>query len=388
MQKLESCMKRIDIVFHDAGGGHRNAATALELVIKQQQRPWDVRLVNFQTVMDSLDVFRKITGVRIQEMYNHILRKGWTRGSTQMLRVLQTTIRVYHRASVKLLSGHWTESRPDLLVSVIPHFNRALFESFRAVAPGKPFVTILTDVADFPPHFWIERQEQFLICGSGRAVEQARSLGYDDAHIFRASGMILHPRFYEPLPQQSRQQQRAEMGLAPDLPTGLVLFGGYGSEAMLYITNRLDRSSQPLQLILLCGRNDSLADRLRRKKGRFPIHVEGFTTRVNEFMDAADFFIGKPGPGSISEALQMKLPVIIECNATTLPQERYNAQWVKENDLGIVLPNFKRVEEAVERMLQPENVTRYHSNVCALNNRAVFEIPGMFEKILEIGEPD
>ncbi|HXN22878.1 MAG TPA: glycosyltransferase [Candidatus Dormibacteraeota bacterium] len=376
-------MKRLDVVFHDAGGGHRNAATALELVIKRQQRSWDVRLVNFQIVMDSLDVFRKVTGIRIQEMYNKILRKGWTLGSTEILRVLQTAIRVYHQASVKLLTDYWAESRPDLLISVIPHFNRALCESFRAAAPGKPFVTVLTDLADFPPHFWIERQEQFLICGSDRAVEQAHALGHDDAHIFRASGMILHPRFYETGPLQPPPQQRIEMGLQPDLPTGLVLFGGYGSEVMLQITDRLSRSSQPLQLILLCGRNDSLATHLREKKWRLPIHVEGFTARVNEFMRAADFFIGKPGPGSISESLEMKLPVIVESNSRTLPQERYNAEWIEEGDLGIVLPNFKEIDKAVEQMLQPENLSRYRSNVRALKNRAVFEIPSIFEQILE-----
>jgi 1,2-diacylglycerol 3-beta-galactosyltransferase len=376
-------MKRLDIVFHDAGGGHRNAATALEIVIKQQQRPWDVRLVNLQTLMDSLDIFRKLTGIRIQEMYNTILRKGWTLGSTAILRVLQTAIRVYHRASVNLLTGYWVESRPDLLISVIPHFNRALYESFRAAAPGKPFVTILTDLADFPPHFWIERQEQFLICGSDRAVEQAHALGHDRAHVFRVSGMILHPRFYEPGPPQPPPQQRVEMGLEPDLPTGLVLFGGYGSEAMLQIASRLNRSAQPLQLILLCGRNDSLVARLRQKKWRFATHAEGFTTRVNEFMRAADFFIGKPGPGSISEALEMKLPVIVESNSRTLPQERYNAQWIAESDLGIVVPNFKEVEKAVEQMLRPENLSRYRSSVRALKNRAVFEIPSILEKILE-----
>ena len=46
--------------------------------------------------------------------------------------------------------------------------------------------------------------------------------------------------------------------------------------------------------------------------------------------------IGKPGPGSISEAVAMKLPVIIERNSWTLPQERYNADWVKERQAGMI----------------------------------------------------
>ena len=51
----------------------------------------------------------------------------------------------------------------------------------------------------------------------------------------------------------------------------------------------------------------------------------------------SDFFIGKPGPGSVSEAVAMRLPVIVERNAWTLPQERYNAEWVLEKQLGLVV---------------------------------------------------
>ena len=82
--------------------------------------------------------------------------------------------------------------------------------------------------------------------------------------------------------------------------------------------------------------------------------MEGFTTKVNMYMQLADFFIGKPGPGSVSEALRMQLPVIVECNAWTLPQERYNAVWVVEKEVGIVLHSFREIVRAVETMIAPE----------------------------------
>ena len=65
--------------------------------------------------------------------------------------------------------------------------------------------------------------------------------------------------------------------------------------------------------------------------------MEGFTSQVPFYMAISDFFIGKPGPGSVSEAVAMKLPVIVERNAWTLPQERYNADWILENHLGLVV---------------------------------------------------
>ena len=377
------CMERIEFGFFDAGGGHRAAATALEMAIRAQQRPWEVQLTNLQELLDSIDILRKYAGIRIQDAYNLMLRNGWTLGSPQLMRVLQLAIRIYHLPTVRMLSTHLEETKPDMLVSFVPHFNRALCEAYGRVFPGRPFVTIITDIADYPPHFWIERQKQFLICGSDKAVAQAKEMGLPEDSVFRASGMILHPRFSDP-PVADRLGMREKLGLRRDLPTGLVLFGGFGSKAMLEIFDKLDRSSLDLQLILVCGRNEKLATELRARKSRMPIFVEGFTTRVNEYMQLADFFIGKPGPGSVSEALAMHLPVIVECNAWTLPQERYNATWVVEKEVGMVLRNFRQIDAAVAKLIDPSTLARYRANAEALHNRAVFEIPAMLEQAFEM----
>lgn len=355
---------------------------ALELAIQREELPWEVRLVNLQELLDPLDILKKYGGIRIQDFYNWMLRSGWTLGSAQLLKVLQLVVGVNHRAAVRLFEAYWKETSPDMVVSFVPHFNRALGESFSNVFPGRPFVTILTDIADYPPHFWIERQPQFLICGSERAVSQARSMGHPDNRIFRASGMILHPRFYDP-PVEDRAVERKRLGLRADLPTGLVLFGGHGSKVMLEIAERIEESHLSLQMIFICGKNDKLAGALRDQKSRYPRFVEGFTTQVNRYMQLADFFIGKPGPGSVSEALAMHLPVIVECNAWTLPQERYNADWILEKEVGVVLPNFRNIGRAVGQISEPRTLARYRANAAALENRAVFEIPGMLQKIFE-----
>jgi 1,2-diacylglycerol 3-beta-galactosyltransferase len=375
-------MQRIEFCFFDAGGGHRAAATALQMSIEAQQRSWDVRLLNIQELLDELDILKKYAGIRIEDYYNWMLRSGWTLGSVYLMKVLQFAIWSRHRATVRVLERHWRETAPDMVVSFIPHFNRAICESFANAYPERPLVTVLTDIADYPPHFWIERQRQYLVCGSERAVQQAREHGHMDNRIFHASGMILHPRFYE-TPVEERVAGSLRLGLRADLPTAVVLFGGYGSQAMLEIANRLDASKLELQLIFICGRNEKLAAALRAGKPRLPRFVEGFTKDVNRYMHLADFFIGKPGPGSVSEALAMKLPVIVACNAWTLPQERYNAEWVVEKDVGVVLRSFDEIVPAVGRMIGPANLARFRANADGLKNQAVFEIPGMLEQILE-----
>ncbi|HTR34406.1 MAG TPA: glycosyltransferase [Bryobacteraceae bacterium] len=366
--------KRLDFVFFDAGGGHRAAANALKGVIEQEKRPWDVRLVNLQEILDQLDIFRKITGIRLQDIYNLMLKKGWTFGSAQLMVVMHWIIRLYHRGQVRMLKKYWAQDRRDLVVSLIPNFNRALRDSL----PETPLVTVLTDLADYPPHFWIERQDQFFICGTEKAVEQAKAMGHPPEHIFQTSGMILRPNFYESV-QLNRDYERKKLGLDPDLRTGLVLFGGQGSSAMLEIAKRVTAKAQ---FIFICGRNEKLAAELKALDTKFPKFVEGFTNEIPYYMHLSDFFIGKPGPGSISEALAMQLPVVVERNAATLPQERYNAEWIREKEVGLVLKSFADIDAGLRELLDPARFSRFRSNAAEIKNRALFEIPDILEQLM------
>jgi hypothetical protein len=101
-----------------------------------------------------------------------------------------------------------------------------------------PYVTILTDFADYPPHFWIEKQPQYFICGTAKAMEQARALGHPPERIFAVSGMILRPIFYQNV-EVNRAAERRQIGLHPDHPTGIIMFGGQGSRVMTDIAERL-----------------------------------------------------------------------------------------------------------------------------------------------------
>src|SRR5690349_934207 len=190
-------MRKLTIVFFDAGGGHRNAAEALKATLETQAQPWDVQLMNLQEQLDSIDVIRRATGIRMQDGYNLILRKGWTRPTPQLLVLLRGLVRFYHGQVVAMLQRYWREHPTDVVLSVIPLFNLALAESLRSAAPQTAFATLLTDLADCPPHFWVEEESEFLICGTERAEQQALGIGHSPDCVFRTSGMILKPKFYE-----------------------------------------------------------------------------------------------------------------------------------------------------------------------------------------------
>lgn len=373
----------VDLVYIDAGGGHRASALALEAAIVRAGLNWNVRLVNLREVLDPTDGFRRFTGIDPEDVYNQRIKRGWTAGLAQELKVLQAMIRWSHAPLVRRLRAYWAETRPDMVVSLIPNFNRALRASLALACPQAPYATVLTDLADHPPNFWIEKGlDQHIVCGSARAVQQARDAGYVASRIHATSGMILRHGFHDgqACDEAGRASARLEHGLEPHRATGIVLFGGQGAKAMLDIARRLP----DMQLILACGHNAQLANALRAlpvQPGQAPHLVLGFTPDPARYMRLADFFIGKPGPGSVSEAVQMQLPVIVACNRWTLPQERYNAQWVRENGVGIVVPGFAKVREAVTTLVA--DLPAYRAATMRMRNRAAFEVPEILSEVLQ-----
>jgi UDP-N-acetylglucosamine:LPS N-acetylglucosamine transferase len=371
-------MRTVDLIYFNAGGGHRASALALQAALREQPEPWNARMVDLFEVLDPKARFRRVTGRAPEDWYNRRLARGWTIGMAQELKLLQGVIRLAHPRLLRQLQRYWLQAEPDLVVSLVPNFNRAMLESLGASLPGVPYATVLTDLADVPPNFWIERDpRQHLVCGTPLAARQALALGHAAERVHLTSGMIIRPEFYQPM-LFDRASELRRLGLDPSRPTGIVMFGGHGSKAMLGIAERLAAGTQ---LIFVCGHNKALAAKLEALPRGAPRCVLGFCADVPRYMHLADFFIGKPGPGSLSEAVQMGLPVIVVNNAWTMPQERYNAQWVNENGLGIVLSSFRGIGGAVATLLAHLDVRK--ASVRRMDNRALFEVPLLLERILD-----
>ena len=47
-------------------------------------------------------------------------------------------IRLYHGPGAAAAERHWEGTQPDLVVSLVPNFNRAMFESSASRAPRVP----------------------------------------------------------------------------------------------------------------------------------------------------------------------------------------------------------------------------------------------------------
>jgi len=369
--------KRVALIYFNAGGGHRAAALALQAELSNQYPEWEITLIDLFKALDPEEKFRRMTGFAPEAYYNKRLATGFTFGLTQELKVLQALIRMSHKHQVAKLNECWLRIKPSMVVSLVPNFNRAIGESIKLVSPTSPFVTVMTDMADFPQHFWVERgYTQHLICGTQHAASQAVLQGVDPSYVYLCSGMMLSPRFYG-LNQVNRSDARVLHGFDLETPVGLVMFGGHGAASMTQIAKLL--SDQPL--IFMCGRNEKLRHLLSEIPAQAPRQVVGFTDDVAYWMKLADYFIGKPGPASITEALHCELPVIVTRNAWTLPQERWNTDWVIENNIGRVISSFKTIRNTVEQVIQ--NLDQLKRNVRLIKkNRALYEVVQILDQIL------
>jgi 1,2-diacylglycerol 3-beta-galactosyltransferase len=282
------------------------------------------------------------------------------------------------RALVAAFARYLAAEPPSAVVSVVPNFNGVVRDSVRAACPGVPVLVLLTDFADFPPGFWMEPGLDRVIVATERARAQARAMGLPDDHVTTVSGMVLHPQFYAARAPEARDRVREELGLRPADFALLLLFGGKGSAEMEPLARALLERSPEWQIIALCGQNPALLARLQAlaAKDRGRLRAFGFTTRVADYMAAADLLVTKPGPGSLAEAFEARLPVVVTRNRHTILQERFNTELVAERGLGVVVSHWREIPGAVAGLLaHPHELARLRGNLQALPpNRAVYEV--------------
>jgi 1,2-diacylglycerol 3-beta-galactosyltransferase len=363
----------------DAGGGHRAAARALVAAAEETQAPFRFDVRNFQQTLLPLDVLRRVTGVSLEDAYNLILRQHWNAFMVPLLRVMHAGIRLRRRAIVRTLAV-WLrgQPRPAAVVSVFPNFNGILKGALEAAHPGVPLVVVLTDLADFPPRFWIEPGIDRVVVATDEARRQALAIGIPEARIARVSGMVLHPRFHGGGGADAGPRFRAEAGFAPDDFVVTLLFGGKGSPEMVPLAARLLASDETLRLVAISGDNAALHGRLRElaatASGR--LAALGFTDRVADVLEATDVLVTKPGPGSLSEAFQHRVPVVVTRNVHTIPQERFNTDFVRDRGLGVVVRQWREIPGAVAALRSdPAGRAALRARLGALPpNRAVYEV--------------
>ena len=122
------------------------------------------------------------------------------------------------------------------------------------------------------------------------------------------TGIPISAKFSQPVDADA---VRKTYGLRDDLPTLLVLSGGFGMGPVAEILAELDKIPTPFQTLVVAGRNEELRRELAAQDRKHPTHVLGFVRNMHELMTLADLLITKPGGPTTSEALALGRPLFI-----------------------------------------------------------------------------
>jgi 1,2-diacylglycerol 3-beta-galactosyltransferase len=103
-------------------------------------------------------------------------------------------------------------------------------------------------------------------------------------------------------------------------------------------------------------------------------------------MAASDVLVTKPGPGSLAEAFHQRVPVVVIRNRHTIPQERFNTDYVARHGLGRVVSHWREIPEAVTELSRnPGELERTRDRLAALPpNRAVYEVLETIDAVIGI----
>jgi 1,2-diacylglycerol 3-beta-galactosyltransferase len=190
--------------------------------------------------------------------------------------------------------------------------------------------------------------------------------------------MVLHPRFYRAGGPEARERERRALGLGASDFAVTLLFGGKGSPEMAPLAERILDAEPAFRVVAVCGENPALHERLAPLEARAGGRLTrfGFTDRVAEILAASDLLVTKPGPGSLSEAFHQRVPVVVTRNVHTIPQERFNTDFVRDHGLGRVVSHWREIPAAAVALFRDgAERARIRERLAGFPpNRAVYEV--------------
>jgi len=336
--------QRIVILFSDTGGGHRASGEAIQEALNLRY--------NEAVQVSMVDVFTKYTPYpfsRFPAWYPQIVARGirlWGTGfkvsdGRQRSRVLANTVYPYARWSFRRMLR---ENPADLYVSVHPLLTMPAVRALGSHRP--PFITVVTDLVSAHAFWFYPKVDKIIVPTEGA---YQRALRYHvPPYKLKIVGLPISQKFCAPA--GDKNELREALGWQKDLTTVLVVGGGEGMGPLGDIARGIASSGLPIQMVVVCGRNEVLCEQLSKTQWPIPTQVYGFVTNMPDLMRAANLIVTKAGPSSVVEAINAGLPIIL---SSALPgQEEGNVRYVVDNRAGSWAPGPQKVVAAVKQMIE------------------------------------
>jgi 1,2-diacylglycerol 3-beta-galactosyltransferase len=355
--------QRILILMSDTGGGHRASAQALKAGFD------DLFPGRFQIDIIDLISDHLIWPLnQLPKMYPFLSNDApwmWkalydSQSSASWGNALAV---VGSRVSIGRVQAAFEKYHPHLIISVHPLLQTVSLWALKGMPRRIPFVTVVTDLSTGHP-LWFNPAVDACYVASAYTVELAKKAGLrpEQIHLF---GLPIRPAFSRPT--RPKPELRKVLGMDAKLPAALLIGGGEGVGPVEQIANQLAKTlcnGQTLgQIVVICGRNREMEERLAGQAWPIPVVVKGFVDNMPDWMAACDCVVTKAGPGTIAEALISGLPILL---SGYIPgQEEGNIPYVVDNEVGEYNTDPAAIATIVARWFGPE-----HQKLTAMSGKA------------------
>ncbi|PWH14287.1 MAG: galactosyldiacylglycerol synthase [Anaerolineae bacterium] len=338
-------------LFSDTGGGHRSAA---EAIIEALNLEFGDAVTT--EMVDFLKEHMPLPINRLPQWYPYMVKVPQLWGASFRIsdgraRARAITATLWPAVS-RFARGIVNRHPSDLIVSVHP-----LATSFILRALGKnrpPFVTVVTDMVTTHA-LWFDQRADLICVPTDIARFRAIEYGMEPEQVVTV-GQPIAARYCVPVGDKT--ELRRKLGWPVDKFTAVLVGGGEGMGPLAQTARAINESGLDLFLAVVAGRNERLKHSLEEYFWNIPARIYGFTRDMPDFMRAADVLITKAGPGTIAEALNAHLPIILYAK---LPgQEDGNVTYVRETGTGVWAPTPQRVVSTLQEWIeQPEKRKKF-----------------------------
>ena len=329
-----------------AGSGHEKAAEAISNAIRETRPDAEVVLMNGLDGMSSAYQWAFTQGylnlihrypVLWGAAYHLLDWRGLAWGAYKLHRLS-------NNSHGKVLEGILTRHNPDVFIAT--HFFPAEVASYLKMK-GRLKAKLITVITDYMPHsVWISPGTDAYVVGMELTKQELirRGIPAEKIHVL---GIPIDLKFSK---KAERRALAAHLGLDPVAFTLLICSGGFGTGPVEPLVHALRSIPEPLQALVVTGKNTKLYHRLENLRPTFPhnLKVYGFVDNIDELMDVSDLFVTKPGGLSCTEAMTKGLPMVL---VAPIPgQEARNAKIIEKFGAAVLAGPVKKAPGIIQQL--------------------------------------
>jgi 1,2-diacylglycerol 3-beta-galactosyltransferase len=324
-------MKRIVMLYGDAGGGHRSAADAITMALRA--------LYSDQYQISYLNGFKLLPPLLRNADVNYPMWVNYGRmiyalsyHASNGRRRVAAIRRVFETISDTVAEEIIKREPADVYVATHPIYNAAMPAAIKRMGAASKFINVVTDLVSGHIAHYVPEVDRCIV-----PTEECRKEAIENLvppEKISVVGQPVWPDFR--MRMGNRAATRAALGLSDSLPVVLLMGGGDGMGRLGITGQEIAFSGLPLQLVVVCGRNQTVKREMEFVNPRVPMKVLGFVNNIPELMGVADILVTKAGPGTIAEAFIAGLPIVLY---DAIPgQEEGNVDYVVNRGAGVWCP--------------------------------------------------